>query len=231
MDTKPNTSACREKMGIQGSITRTPWSWTLNPIHQILETKLRVQGFVEYKCGEDRDSKFHHKNTATMAHSSKQTPTCELARRTNLFVLVVLLHWSIWWEGSQSYPWFAACPQAWGRHQRPGEDLLAILCDSWCGCSAVQDLEAIHQTAIRGRMTAAQYTDRDALSFSLSISLWEAGSDFACRITRNSCVCSNPFTRMLGAAAVLARAHPSYSEYEVQWDPPPLGHRHLDAPV
>jgi hypothetical protein len=30
----------------------------------------------------------------------------------------------------------------------------------------VQDLEAIHHTAIRGRMTAAQYTDRDALSLS-----------------------------------------------------------------
>jgi hypothetical protein len=37
----------------------------------------------------------------------------------------------------------------------------------------VQDLEAIHQTAIRGRMTAAQYTDRDALSLSLSLSLSE----------------------------------------------------------
>jgi hypothetical protein len=26
-------------------------------------TKLRVQGFVEYKCGEYGDSRFHHKNT------------------------------------------------------------------------------------------------------------------------------------------------------------------------
>jgi hypothetical protein len=64
MDTKPNTPDSREKI-----------------------ESARFCGIQMW-----RRWRFHHKNTAMMAHSSKQTPTCELARHTNLFVLVVLLH-------------------------------------------------------------------------------------------------------------------------------------------